>query len=462
MRISKRFKFLAVCLIIILAFTACGSKEEKSGGSGSTDKSNTSNSVEDQSGNASKDTEVKDSDQKDEKTPVDDKKSGDTAQDLGDLDSETLKIYPKDSIPSMYYYGAKEIDDTVFYPDQEEILGDPYMFNGTVLEEYDEVKEYINMFRGGDKVSGLDVSSKGYKVMTKTGPVIVVNTVPYNIKYIRDNENQSWLQYDSKCWFSDLKNYMAKDLPKTGDTCRFYGFYGGYSEKDDCPLFTYGVSILARNGFFPNNYLKYRRDEVKKAVYPSRISFEYPVGWSDYYYFNDQIIIYLPNDDGYLYLSSFENSEMSIEDIIKMMTGELSFDMPEDMPEGEDAPQQIDISSMLRVNTKEKVALGDGSIEAYHLDISSKTSSIDWQDETVYIFKAKQRYIVVMEFGVYNKTAYADPEDNTQGSEALESDDQNTSESDENTEKPASGNELEPIYREEFEKVLKTIVYNGY
>jgi len=384
-------KLLLICLCSTFILTACGSKDDNKAKDGN-DTTVTSSPDKSDPGNSS--------------TPVDPDdpaptEFGKQELDLGDLDSETLTVYPKEKTNSMYFYNAKEISDETFFPDQTEILGDPYYFNGTILEEYDSILDYLVIDEEHvEELKHLDVSSKAFKVMTQLGPVIVMDTTPYQTKFVKDYCNGDVYQLKvNKGWYDDLANY--KELPETGDTGRFYGFYFGYSTKDECPIFTYGVRNLCRAGFFDPDYLKYRSDEVKKGKYRNLITYEYPVGWSDVIDDGGTSVILLPGNHGSVSIYDYEDPDMSLDDVIKMYTGE-DMQMPDDIPEDEEM-MDFNIEDFLKINKKEKTTIGEDNISAYLLDISYKGNDGEWHDESICAVKSK-RSVVILEMNVWDNS----------------------------------------------------------
>ena len=85
--------------------------------------------------------------------------------DISNLDEATLKIYPDDKIKSMYFYGAKDISDEVFYKEpEEEIGGDPFIIKGIILEEMDNINNALDLTEHGQLLKGMDVDTKAFKI----------------------------------------------------------------------------------------------------------------------------------------------------------------------------------------------------------------------------------------------------------------------------------------------------------
>ena len=384
---TKLFKLLLICVFSTFILTACGSKEDDKKGSSDT---TTTPVASDTGKDDTPITEPSDSDL----APT---QFGDQPIDLGDLDSESLKVYPKDKSTSMFFYNAKELSDEVFFPDQEEISGDPYVFNGTILEEYDSITNYLDLNeKHGSEVKNFDVTSKAFKVMTKLGPVIVIDVVPYNSKFIKDICNSDVYQLKvNKAVYNELTNY--KELPETGDTGRFYGFYYGYSQADECPVFTYGVSNLAHAGFWDYDYVKYRTDETKKAKFRNLFTFHYPAGWSDTIDDGGRMIILFPNNRGSVSIQDWEAEDESLEDVVKVFTGESPMDMmpPEGMEGDEgDMPPQFNMEDFIKIHSKQKTMIGD-DISAYIVELSYKYDEGIWYDEVVCAFKSKRSICII-------------------------------------------------------------------
>ncbi len=435
-------KVLLICVMGAFILTACGSKDDdKSKVSDNTTVTDTPK----QSDTGKDDTSVKEP-QDNEATPT---KFGEQPVDLGDLDSETLKIYPKDKSTSMFFYNAKEISDETFFPDQEEISGDPYVFNGTILEEYDSITDYLYLNeKHGPEVEKLDASSKAFKIMTKLGPVIVIDVVPYNAKYIKDICNGDVYQLKvNKSMYNELAVY--KDLPETGDTGRFYGFYFGYSEKDQCPVFTYGVSNLARAAFWDFDYGKYRTDEVKKAKYRNLFTFQYPVGWSDTIDDGGNMIILLPHNRGSVAIRDWEAEDQSLEEVVSMFTGETSM-FPEDM---EEAPE-YNLEDYVKIHNKEKKVIGD-NISAYIVDLSYNNGGGVWYDEVVCAFKSK-RSVCIIEMQLIDYDAEGNASSSQIDLNGTEADDEVSDDV-----KITFGG-LKTIFNEEIRKVIDSIELCGF
>ncbi len=442
---------------LLLSSTACSSSDDKKS---NTDTKVTSAVTDDNGGSKDSDVSGIESGDKDEDKNTD---IGDKPMDLGDLDSETLKIYPEEKSPSMYFYNAKELSDEVFFPDQAELLGDPYYFNGTVLEEYDDIVEYLGLNeKHGPEIEKSDASAKSYKIMTKQGNVIVIDVAPYQVKYIKDSlgGNVMGLKY-YKSWFNDLAVY--KTLPELGDTGKFYGIYFGYSEKDECPVFTYGVSELCRAFFFDTDYMKYRSDNVKKVKYRNLITLEYPVGWSEPIDNGGQMEIYMPENKGVLLINDFEDPDMSLDDAVKMLMGGGPGygEMPEDMPEGEDMPE-FNMDDYLKIHSSEKLTIGKENISAYMVDVSIKNQDMQWVDETIYALKSK-RNIVILQQSFYDTSE--DGERNETGNMGVDllfgDEEDRTTEDQAEDDGTVTGENLREIYKKEFENLIKSIELCG-
>lgn len=391
------YKLLLVFLCSALILTACSSKDDNKAKDGN-DTTVTSSPDKSDPGNSS--------------TPVDSDdpaptQFGEQSIDLV-TDTDKLSVYPKEKTNSMYFYNAKDISDETFFPDQSEILGDPYKFAGTILEEYDSITDYLPLNeKHGEELVGLDASSKAFKIMTEYGPVIVIDVIPYQTKACKDELNGDvYALKVNKGWYNDLANY--KELPETGDSGIFYGFLYGYSTKDECPVFTYGVAELARARFFDQDYLKFRSDEVKKGKYRNLITYEYPVGWSNVIDDGGTSVILLPGNHGSVSIYDYEDPDMSLDDVIKMFTGE-DMQMPDDIPEDEEM-MDFNIEDFLKINKKEKTTIGEDNISAYLLDISYKGNDGEWHDESICAVKSK-RSVVIMEMNVWDNST--DVSDNT-------------------------------------------------
>ena len=445
---TKLLKLLLICVFSTFILTACGSKEDdKKGSTGTT----TSAPVSSDTGNT--DTPVTDPGNTDP-TPT---QLGDQPLDLGDLDSETLKIYPKDKSTSMFFYNAKELSDDVFFPDQEEISGDPYVFNGTILEEYDSITNYLDLNeKHGSEVKNFDVSSKAFKIMTKLGPVIVIDVVPYNSKFIKDICNSDVYQLKvNKAVYNELANY--KEFPETGDTGRFYGFYYGYSQADECPVFTYGVTNLAHAGFWDYDYVKYRTEETKKAKFRNLFTFQYPAGWSDTIDDGGRMIILFPNNRGSVAIQDWEAEDESLEDVVKMFTGEADMMPPEGMEGDEGDMPPFNMEDFLKIHSKEKILIGN-DISAYVVNLSYNYGEGVWYDEVVCAFKSK-RSVCIIEIALVD----IDAEGNVSSGQISlfgneeEDDDDTITDDGEKT----YGQQLSVIFNEEIKKLIDSIELCG-
>ncbi|MCR5204280.1 MAG: hypothetical protein K6E47_04435 [Lachnospiraceae bacterium] len=384
-----------ITVIAVLVFVGCSSSDNKdnvSGNNGTTNKNDTVNQSQDSNSNSTN----SNTSSSDKNTDI-----GGQKLDLGDLDSETLPIIPQETNYSIYFYNAKEINEEVFFPDQKDIEGDPYYFNATVLEVKDIADEFLDPSnKYAADLMNLGVTGTSYKVMTNMGEAIVFDVTPYIIEYLNNisKDNQADKLY-YKSFYNNLMPY--KNMPEEGDTGKFYGIYVGYSTIYNCPIFTYGVSNLSRVALFETNYLKYRSDVVKKKKYRSLINYETPVGWSEPVDSGGVIYTYLPNGSGYFIIQDIDDADLSLEDAVKMFTGESTFDMPDfgEMGEDEDMPV-FDPSEWIKIKNKEKIMIGDGSISAYHVDVSFKNNDT-WMDESFVAFKAK-RSVVIIEIGFYD------------------------------------------------------------
>ena len=450
---------LITFLLGALILTGCGSSEKKEPGKDE-NKDNkvtseaTVTKTEDEGGN----------------TDSDDNGSGSTDIGeqkivLGDLDAENLKVYPEDYKKlSMYYYSASELSDEFFFPEPEEKNGVPVQFNGTVLEENDSVLEYLDLNEHLKQLKGLDTSAKSYKVMTKCGQVILADITPYQSKYYTDSVKDD--VYNLRFYKSLLNNLVVyKEFPETGDTAKFYGFYLGYSEQDQCPVFTYGVSNLVRCETFDIEYEKYITDDTKHYKYRNYFEMDYPVGWSEIYEAQSRITYFSLYKTSSLTIGDFDSDGMSMDDVIKMLTGEFDEGMSPD--EGMDAPpedvgdspenmppEDMDFYSV-KVNKKEKILIGaEKNISAYHLEIGvTRDGGLTYSYETVYVFPAKSAFIMLE--CVDNS--------NLNNPDAVEQTDSETADSDLDSENPDGTTETEKtIFEKEIEKILNSIKICGF
>lgn len=457
MRTKLRVLLIVALCIFILA--GCGSGDDKSDSSGNgTYSTKVTDSV-------SKDDTGKQNSSSSDVTPI-----GGQKLDLGDLSSETLPISPKETTPSMYFYNAKELDEEVFFPDNEEIYGDPYYFNGTITEELEAGPQLLSNYNElGALMANNGADLKLYKVMTQYGEVLMMDTVPVKIKYINDNLKS---QTDSvvyglaylKTWYNNLMPY--KNMPEVGDTAKFYGFLYGYSHNYDCPLFSYGVGNLARLGFFEEDYAKYRSDEVKKKKYRSLFNYSYPVGWSEVEDSGGDMYIYFPENLGYMSIRDIEFNDMTLEEAISYYLGEEPMDMPDfgDFGGDEDMPP-YDPSEWIKVKNKEKITIGDGSVTAYHIDVSFKYDDGTWSDETIVAFKAK-RSVVILEVAFYDNPAVDEDYEGTSFADNTPDylDEEEDESEEDNLELNVHGNDivkLRNIVLDEFDKLLKSVEILG-
>ena len=436
----------------------CGSKETANPSGGTQNKDNTVTSQPDNSVNDNDNTSqnVKDT-EKDNDNPsgnIDSPKI-----DLGNLDDENLPVYPEDNKKlSMYYYSAKELSDEVFYPEPEDVNGVPFYFNGTLLEENDSITEYLDMNEHCKVLNGLDADAKSFKIMTKWGPVIMIDITPYQSKYYTDTYKND--VYNLRFMKSMLNNLVVyKQFPEIGDTGKFYGFYLGYSEKDECPVFTYGVSNLVRSETFAVDYLEYITDDTKHYKYRNYFEMDYPVGWSDTYEANSRISFISFYKGSSISIADFEGSDMSAEEIIKWITGDFDEEMPgpggEDMeaPEGEGPGDYPDFD--IKIFSKEKILIGaDKDISAYHLEVGYNNDGSGYNMETVYIFQAKHTYILLECVDNSNMTNPSS-EDNTVNEPS-------DVDPDDITEAPDDTEETKSVFAKEIENLLNSITICGF
>ena len=108
--------------------------------------------------------------------------------DISNIDEATLKIYPEEKNYSMYFYNAKELSDEVFFKEpEEEIGGDPYIIKGIILEDMDNIDFALDLTEHGKLLKGMDVTTKGFKIQTDRGQVILADVIPYNAQFMRDD-----------------------------------------------------------------------------------------------------------------------------------------------------------------------------------------------------------------------------------------------------------------------------------
>ena len=368
--------------------------------------------------------------------------------DISNLDDATLKIYPEEKKPSMYFYNAKEISDEVFYKEpEEEIGGDPFIIKGIILEDMDNIDFALDLTEHGQLLKGMDVDTKAFKIQTDRGQVILADVLPYNAQFLREDAGKDVYQFQYyNCLFNNLSLY--KTYPEVGDAGKFYGFYMGYDEANACPVFTYGVSALARAAFFQADYVKYHSDVTKHYKYRNYIEFDYPVGWSEPFEAGSEKDFYFGGNLGVFGIMDYEMEDMSLDDAVDMMiaqyTGEGFEDyLPDDFDEDlSEMTAEFVQAPMFKLYDHEYITVGQNNdIRGHVFRISRFVNDSYWEDEDVYIIQSKK--VLVAIYKIYFIRRSLDEPDAPIPADSEYVDVYNLNE-------------------EEFEKVLKTITLCGY
>lgn len=439
----RKFSRIILVFVLVLSFalTGCGKSDSEQNPSGvpvtqgATDTNNNNNDNKNDNNNSN--TDENNSDNKDDFGKQDVK--------LGDLDSEDLPVVPQETTSvSMYYYAAQELSDTTFYPEPEELNGIPFCFNGTIMEELDSIIDYMDLNEHCKNMASFDTTTKtprGYEVMTKWGKVIVVDIVPYQIKYFTDmvnNDNNRIVRIKSV--LNLLMPY--KKAPEKGETCKFYGFYLGYSEADSCPVFTFGVSNLSRYETFDVEYEKYVGEKTKHYKYRNHIEFDYPVGWSDECKQGNDIILFSLDNNSSFEIWDWDTEGETIKEFVDWY---FDLDGYEDMPPEEEGGEPVyNPVSDIKLLAKESVTIGkNNDILAYRADIGYNYAGMGNLVEHYYIIEAKKSFVVIRFEDI--STAKSD---DTQTGENSENDEQTEDETE---------TETKSLHQKEFENILKTI-----
>lgn len=327
--------------------------------------------------------------------------------DISNLDEATLKIYPEEKKPSMYFYNAKEISDEVFFKEpEEEIGGDPYIIKGIILEDFNNIDSALDLTEHGQLLKGMDVTAKGFKVMTDLGQVILADVLPYNAQFIRDDAGKDVYTFQYyNCLFNNLSLY--KTYPEVGDAGKFYGFYMGYDEANDCPVFTYGVSALARAAFFQADYIKYHSEVTKHYKYRNYIEFDYPVGWSEPFEPGNEKDLYFGGNYGVLGIMDYEIPDMSLDDAVDMLIAQYTGEGYEDYwPDDEFSEDLEDMTTemiqapMFKLYDHEYITVGENNdIRGHKFSISRFINDSYWEDEDVYVIQSKKALVLL--FKIY-------------------------------------------------------------
>ena len=317
--------------------------------------------------------------------------------DISNLDEATLKIYPQDKINSMYFYNAKEISDEVFYKEpEEEIGGDPFIIKGIILEEMDNINNALDLTEHGQLLKGMDVDTKAFKIQTDRGQVILADVLPYNAQFMRDDAGKDVYQFQYyNCLFNNLSLY--KTYPEVGDAGKFYGFYMGYDEANACPVFTYGVSNLARAAFFPSDYVKYHSDATKHYKYRNYIEFDYPVGWSEPFEAGSEKDFYFAGSLGVLGLTDYEMDDMSLDDAVDMLLAQYTGEGFEDYyPEDEEFDEEYEeYFPEYKLYEHGYITVGENNdIRAHVFKVSLNRGSY-WEDQDIYIIQSKKVLVLL-------------------------------------------------------------------
>ena len=368
--------------------------------------------------------------------------------DISNIDEATLKIYPEEKNYSMYFYNAKELSDEVFFKEpEEEIGGDPYIIKGIILEDMDNIDFALDLTEHGKLLKGMDVTTKGFKIQTDRGQVILADVIPYNAQFMRDDAGKDVYTFQYyNCLFNNLSLY--KKYPEVGDAGKFYGLYLGYDETNDCPVFTYGVTPLARAGFYEADYVKYHSDVTKHYKYRNYIEFDYPVGWSEPFEAGSEKDFYFGGGLGVFAIQDYDMPDMSLDDAIDMLiaqyTGEGFEDyLPEDIDEElEDIPAEVINAPMFKLYDHEYITVGENNdIRGHVFRISTFRNNSYWEDEDVYIIQSKKALIILYKINMARRSV-----EDSDGPIPVD---------------PEYA-ELSELNDAEFEKVLKSIKLCGY
>lgn len=143
-------------------------------------------------------------------------------------------IYPK-NIESKYLDYATEMPITAYstHASENDLDGNAYYVTGTVTEVID--KDF------DPSIERDDGDDRHFIIENENGSVYFVDFIEYiNANSKKYSDNQEVVDELEK-QLSDNTDYS---FPSIGDTVTVYGFYFGYSDKEDTPVFIYGLNEI--------------------------------------------------------------------------------------------------------------------------------------------------------------------------------------------------------------------------
>lgn len=160
-----------------------------------------------------------------------------TPQSINKSDSP---IYPKNT-ESNYLDYATEMPITAYstHSSENDLDGNAYYVTGTVTEVVD------NDF--DPSIERDDGEDRHFIIENENGSVYFVDFIEYiNANSNKYSDNQEVVDGLEK-QLSDNTDYS---FPSVGDTVTVYGFYFGYSDKEDTPVFIYGLNEVIHEIIF--------------------------------------------------------------------------------------------------------------------------------------------------------------------------------------------------------------------
>ncbi len=312
--------------------------------------------------------------------------------------------FPAEAGNSVLFERAVEMPDAAYMPDAEELKGEVYYVEGTVvkmLDVKDFTKELAEMELEDvpeDLLKELEENIKVFSLESRLGPVVVVDALPYFVKTLNDFYKDDLYSLKSlKVRFDNLKLFST--FPEVGEKARIYCNYADYSEKLDCPMVSYGLSMLVYQNLFQPSYSRYRSEQTKKCKYKNLIDFEIPKAWSEvleagdvaYYYFADGSVAfdYLQDPD----------EEADIEELVENMKEYYfaydfyDFDNTDENGEPTFNSEAYDMMLESCIKSEEYTTLYDTGKECYRLSIAIPYSE---NVEDMYIVAFRHKHMLVL------------------------------------------------------------------
>lgn len=313
----------------------------------------------------------------------------DVTVDTTENEDEVAVVYPSGDTKSYYFQFASKAPSEVFQVYDMETDAEvsnyiemPYYLEGTVIKVFEDYAAIQKAFPYPDVPSDQNAEkTRGMVIRVDNTDVFVLDTSNSMVAAYKEAYADDLVELKAyKAIYNNLVGY--KDFPTEGEFVRVYGFYAGFDNISEMPVFTYGISKLSHDSSFGRSYTKFRTDEVKQTRYKNYVDFELPASWSGpmesadmhYYYY----------DAGYIIWDVFDTDDRSLSELVDEVYSEWDWDDPS-----------------MRVISNEYVPIAEGNTDAHWLKYVYIGEGTEYHDEMIlFIHKNKLIMIRYYDYGI--------------------------------------------------------------